>query len=586
VNNPDKYGDGSRLSLKRIGALAIPEWRWLAVGSVFLVLGGAMGLAYPQAIRIIIDGAMGDGGVELIDKAAIAMAVIFAVQAVAVALRYYLFTVAGERIVARLRERVYLAVVEQEIGFFDQRRTGELLNRLSSDTTVLQNTVSVNVSMALRSFAQAVGGVALLLYTSPPLTGVMLLVVPPVVVASVFYGRKIRVLSRGVQDALAEASEVAEETISGIRTVRAFAQEIGEARRYGASVWKAFDVAKSRTRVMAWFQSAAFFAGYSAVAAVLWYGGRMVADGRMSVGDLTQFILYTLIVAVSIGALGGLYGDFMRAVGSAERLFSLIDRVPEIPRSEGKRPSRIDGHVRLSGVDFHYPSRPDVQVLHDVGLEVRPGEVVALVGPSGGGKSTVASLISRFYDPDSGSVSLDGTDLRDLDADWLHHQIGTVAQEPILFSTTVAANILYGRDGATREEMVAAAKAANVHDFVSGFPDGYETLVGERGVQLSGGQKQRVAIARALLKNPQILILDEATSALDAESEHLVKEALEHLMRGRTTLVIAHRLSTVKDADRVVVIDDGRVRQTGTHDELMGDQEGVYRRLVERQLAA
>ncbi len=581
-----KYGAGTASPLRRILQLAIPEWRSLAVGTVFLVIGGAMGLSYPQAIRVIIDGAMKPGGKELIDLAAVVMGGIFAIQAVAVALRYYIFTVAGERVVARLRETLYRRVIAQEIGFFDERRTGELLNRLSSDTTVLQNTVSVNVSMALRSFAQVVGGIALLLYTSPALTGIMLLIVPPVVIAAVFYGRKIRVLSRKVQDALADASEVAEETLSGIRTVRSFAQEAGESKRYGEAVWRGFAIAKDRSKVMALFQSAAFFAGYAAVAVVLWYGGRLVADELMTVGDLTQFILYTLIVAFSFGALGGLYGDFMRAAGAAERVFALMDREPMIAPTGGKVLEDMTGHVRFAGVDFHYPSRPDVQVLKGVDLEIRPGEIVALVGPSGGGKSTIASLIGRFYDPDTGTITIDDTDLKDLDVEWLHRQIGAVAQEPILFSTTVADNILYGREGATREEVEAAAAAANAHDFVSGFPDGYETLVGERGVQLSGGQKQRVAIARAVLKNPRILILDEATSALDAESEHLVKEALDRLMKDRTTLVIAHRLSTVKDADRVVVIDGGKVSQIGTHDELMEESAGMYRKLVERQLAA
>jgi ABC transporter fused permease/ATP-binding protein len=581
-----KYGPNQPSPLRRIFRLAIPEWKSLAVGTVFLVIGGAMGLSYPQAIRVIIDGAMKPGGKELIDLAAVVMGGIFLIQAVAVALRYYIFTVAGERVVARLRETLYRQVIAQEIGFFDERRTGELLNRLSSDTTVLQNTVSVNVSMALRSLASVVGGVALLLYTSPALTGIMLLIVPPVVIAAVFYGRKIRTLSRKVQDALADASEVAEETLSGIRTVRSFAQESGETKRYGAAVWRGFEIAKDRSKVMALFQSAAFFAGYAAVAVVLWYGGRLVADELMTVGDLTQFILYTLIVAFSFGALGGLYGDFMRAAGAAERVFSLMDREPTIAPKGGRILDDLSGLVRFKGVNFHYPSRPDVQVLKGVDLEIRPGEIVALVGPSGGGKSTIASLIGRFYDPDTGTIEVDDVDLREVDVDWLHRQIGAVAQEPILFSTTVADNILYGREGATREDVEEAARAANAHDFVTGFPEGYETLVGERGVQLSGGQKQRVAIARAVLKNPRILILDEATSALDAESEHLVKEALDRLMRERTTLVIAHRLSTVKDADRVVVIDGGAITQVGTHDELMAQQHGMYRKLVERQLAA
>ncbi len=585
----DGDGDASQesgLDWRRLKSLAVPEWRWLALGTLFLLLGSGMGLLYPQAIRVIIDEALEASNPELIDMAAGAMGVIFLVQAVAVALRYYLFTVSGERIVASLRANLYKHLMRQEVGFFDTRRTGELLNRLASDTTVLQNTVSVNISMALRHVATVIGGVGLLFYTSPKLTALMLVTVPPVAVAAVYFGRKIRRLSRAVQDALADASEVAEETFSGIRTVRSFAQEDNESDRYGKEVWRAFDKAKRRTRIMALFTSAVSFAGYMAVALVLWYGGRLVIEGSMSVGDLTSFILYTLLVAFSFGAIGGLWADFMRATGAAERIFALLDRQSAIAPGQGEVLESMRGEVSFEAVDFFYPSRPDVQVLNKIDLSLKPGEIVALVGPSGSGKSTIANLIPRFYDPDGGVVHLDGRDVRDLEPEWLRRQIGAVAQEPILFSTTIAQNIRYGREDATDAEVEAAAKAANAHDFIGEFPSGYETEVGERGVQLSGGQKQRIAIARAVLKDPSILILDEATSALDAESEFLVKEALERLMEGRTTLIIAHRLSTVRNADRVLVIDAGRVAQAGSHDELMEEDEGIYRKLVQRQFMA
>jgi ATP-binding cassette subfamily B protein len=562
--------------------LAKPEWPRLAGATAFLALGSAMALAYPQMIRRIIDGVLGAGDGALIDRAALVMVAIFAVQGAAMALRMFLFTVAGERIVARLRADVYRAIIAQEIAFFDERRTGELTNRLASDAGVLQSTVTANLSMLLRNGAQIVGGIALLLWTSPRLTLLMLSIVPAIAIAAVVIGRRIRRLSRKVQDALAESNEIAEETIAGIRTVRAFTAEEHEAVRYAGAVDRSFALARRRSIFAATFMGIGMFAGYGAVAIVLWSGGHLVLEGAMTVGGLTSFVLYTLIVAFSLGAVGELWTDFMRAAGAAERIFDLIDRAPAIPLRGGVSPQAIRGAVVFSGVRFAYPTRKDVPVLTGIELRLEPGEVVALVGPSGAGKSTIAALLARLYDPDAGAISLDGVDLRTLDPGWLRRQIGAVAQEPILFSASIAENIRYGREGATDAEVEAAARAANAHDFISAFPDGYATQVGERGVQLSGGQKQRVAIARAVLKDPRLLVLDEATSALDAESEHAVKEALDRLMRGRTTLIIAHRLSTVIDADRVLVLDGGKVVQSGKHAALMSE-EGLYRRLVERQ---
>lgn len=565
--------------------LARPEVKTLAWGTLFLLIGSGMGLLYPQGIRVVMDSALTQKSTRIINYASLAMAVVFLVQGIAVALRAYLFTVAGERIVARLRSNLYGNVIAQEVGFFDKTRTGELLNRLASDTTVLQNTVSVNISMALRNLASAVGGVGLLLYTSPKLTLLMLTIVPPVALGAVFFGRKIRKLSRDAQDTLAEASEIAEETISGIRTVRAFARESREHERYSKAIDRSFEVARKRALASGAFGGVVSFAAYSAIAVVLWYGGHLVVAQKMSLGELTSFLLYTLIVAFSLGALGSLWADFMRATGAAERVFDLAERTSKIPTGKGESLAQVEGHIHFNHIDFSYPSRADVPVLQDLTLEVKPGEIVAIVGPSGSGKSTIASLIPRFYDPEAGHLMLDGKPIQTYDPDWLRQQIGIVAQEPILFSTSIAENIRYGRLTANQEELEEAAHAANAHDFIINFPNGYETAVGERGVQLSGGQKQRVAIARAVLKDPRILILDEATSALDAESESLVKEALDRLMKGRTTLVIAHRLSTVKDADRVVVLEHGRIVQNGTHQELIR-HEGIYKRLVEKQFVS
>jgi ATP-binding cassette subfamily B protein len=404
-------------------------------------------------------------------------------------------------------------------------------------------------------------------------------------VGAVVYGWRIRRLSRQAQDALAGAGEVAEESLAGIRTVRSFDAEEREAGRYGRAVGEVYALARRRASAGGVFMGAAAAGGYLAAAVVLWYGGRLVIEGALTVGALTSFLVYTLIVAFSLGALADLWAGFMRAAGAAERIFELLDRVPAMPPSGGATLDRVEGQVALERVTFAYPSRPDFPVLRGLDLEVAPGEVVALVGASGAGKSTIASLVSRLYDPQEGAVRLDGRDVRELDPRWLRRQVGVVAQEPLLFSATVAENVRYGRPGASDAEVEAAAQAANAHEFVTRFPLGYETPVGERGVQLSGGQKQRIAIARAVLKDPRVLVLDEATSALDAESEALVQEALQRLMRGRTVLVIAHRLSTVAGADRLAVVDGGRVVQLGRHAVLL-EQDGPYRRLVDRQFLA
>jgi ATP-binding cassette subfamily B protein len=570
----------------RLLSLAKPELHLLIPGTVALVIGTVTNLAFPKVLGDTVDSVMSGLGssTAVVDRAALALIGIFAVVGLASAARAWLFTVAGERVVARLRGDLFASLLRQEVGFFDARRTGELTNRLASDTTVLQNAVTVNVSMLLRFLLGTIGAIGVLFWISWKLTLVMLAVVPLVAGVAGVYGRLLRTLSTQVQDALAQSSAVAEESLSGLRTVRAFAREAQEVSRYRAAVDAGFALAKKRAAMGAGFNGLVTFGGYGAIAAVLWTGGTMLVEGTMSVGDLTSFLMYTLTVAFSIGALSSLYEDFSKAIGASARVFELLDRVPEL-QTEGATLPSVRGEVSLRDVVFSYPSRPDALVLRGLNLELAPGEVVALVGPSGGGKSTVAALLSRFYDPQGGELLLDGHTFTSLSAQWLREQVGVVSQEPILFATSIEENIRYGRLDATRAEVEAAARAANAHDFVSAFPEGYDTRVGERGVRLSGGQKQRVAIARALLKDPRVLILDEATSALDAESEHLVQEALDRLMEGRTTLVIAHRLSTVRQADRVVVIDGGVVVESGPHEALLR-QDGLYKRLVERQFAA
>jgi ABC transporter fused permease/ATP-binding protein len=628
--DPKKPKASPKVTFSRLLRLAKPERTSIILGTIFLLMGSAMNLAFPQGIRFIIDatggkdvleaerkvmeseaklvalGADGPGlaqqqeetkqaqreygavaaqSTSTVDGAAIAMAVIFAVLGVSIASRYMLFSNAGERVVAKLRGDLFASLMSQEIAFYDSQKTGELTNRLSADTTVLQNTVSANISMALRNFVAVGGGMIFLFLTSPQLTALMLAIVPPVALGAVFYGRKVRKLSKDVQDALAKSSDVAEESLSGIRTVRSFAAEATELKRYRTAVSGSLALAFHRIRLSATFIGAASFAVGIAGVVVFWFGARMVIQRELTSGTLIVFLMYTVMVATSLGALSELWADFNRAAGAAERVFDLLERKPLITSGAGRMLPQLEGRVSWENVDFAYPTRLDMPVLRGFDLTLKPGEVVALVGPSGAGKSTIASLLYRLYDPQKGRVLLDGVPLSELDQDWLRQQIGVVAQEPLLFSTTVAENIRYGRPTATDDEIEAAARMANAHSFVSSFPEGYKTLVGERGVQLSGGQKQRVAIARAVLKNPKLLILDEATSALDAESEHLVREALERLMKGRTTLVIAHRLSTVQGADRVIVLDAGKVAQVGTHASLV-IEDGIYKRLVERQFAA
>jgi len=596
-------------SIPRILGLLREELPALSAGTVLLVAGAGLSLVYPQGIRAIVDGAIAGRDPAHVTRIALFLAALAVFQGAAIAGRALLFSLAGERGVRRVRERLYASLIAQEVGFFDASRTGELVSRLGTDCATLQSLLSSQISMTFRNVITALGGLVLLFFTSPRLTVVMLLVVPPVALGAVAYGRKVRALARRYQDALADASHVAEESLSAIRTVRAFVAEEAERARYGRAVADSYDAARKRAYAGSTFMGAAAAGGYAAMAAVLGYGGRLVAKGDMTAGALTAFLVYTLLIAMSLAALAEVWAEAMRGLGAADRVFELMDRKPEMPLTGGvipeesrespltadrQRPLTLalspgggegskHGRITFEAVRFAYPTRPDAEVLSGLDLEIRSGEVVALVGASGAGKSTVASLVGRLYDPSAGRVLLDGRDLRELDPAWLRAQIGVVPQEPVLFSASIEENVRYGRPGAPHEDVVAACRAAHADTFVRAFPDGYATKVGERGQQLSGGQRQRIAIARAVLKDPRILLLDEATSALDSESEALVQDALEKLMIGRTAIVIAHRLSTVARADRVIVLEGGRVVEAGPHAALM-DRGGPYRRLVEKQL--
>jgi len=451
---------------------------------------------------------------------------------------------------------------------------------------VVEDVVGSELSMATRNAVQMIGALVMLFVIDVRLTLLMLAIVPPVVLATVIFGRRIRVMTRGVQDALAHVSGEVQESIGAIGTVQAFAREDYEAQRYRSGVEKAFAKTLDLVRWRAWFMSTAMTAGFMGIAAVVWLGGRALIAGRLSAGDLTSFFLYTFIVAGAVADLAGLWASLQRAAGATDRLFAVIDTVPDIrsPDAPVALPPG-QGAIRFERVSFAYPTRQTQPVLTEVDLDIRPGEVVALVGPSGAGKSTILSLLYRFYDVDAGRVLFEGVDVRELALTDLRRSLAIVAQEPVLWSGTIRDNIAYGRADATPAELEAAARDANAHDFITGFPEGYDTVIGERGTKLSGGQKQRIALARALVANPRVLILDEATSNLDAESEAAVQTALARVRAGRTTLVVAHRLSTVRDADRIVVIENARIVEQGGHDELM-QRRGTYHRLVEHQLIA
>lgn len=567
---------------QRIYSVAKPEKKTLALGLFFLVLSSGAGLAYPQLVRWMVDHVLQPKNFDLLNKVVFALLFAFVFQAVTSSVRYYLFTLSGERIVLRLRQRLYETILKQDVSFFDFNRTGDLMSRLASDCTTLQNTVSVNVSQGLRNLGQVLGGFGFMFYTSWKLSTMMLILIPPVALSAALFGKRIRKFSKEFQATIADASVVAEETISGVRTVKSFVQENSETGRYRHALENALLMAQKRILAIGQFMTLAMVLGFTAVCFVLWYGGREVVLGFMTIGDLTQFLLYLMIVAIGVGSLGSLWGDIMAGIGASQRVFEILEK-PVINADSGDVLPHLNGHIEFKNINFSYPTRTDVPVLSQLSFEIHPGQVVALVGSSGGGKTTVSSLIPRFYDPSSGEVRIDGVDLKKLKLSWIRDQIGIVSQEPILISSTIEENIRYARPDASFAEIEAAAIAANALEFISLFPEGFKTQVGERGIQLSGGQKQRVAIARALLKNPKILILDEATSNLDTASEHLVQEALQRLMKGRTTLVIAHRLATVKDADQIFVIDHGLMAQKGTHDHLASDHDGLYYQLLQRQ---
>jgi ATP-binding cassette subfamily B protein len=556
----------------------------LLLALAVLLIAAAASLSLPVAIRLVIDEGFSRDSASAVDRYFIALFALAAVLAMFSAARFYLVSWLGERVVADVRNAVYRHVITLSPTFFEVTRSGEVLSRLTTDTTLVQSIAGVNLSITLRSAVTLSGGLIMLAVTSPRLTGIILLLIPLVLVPVLVFGRRVRRLTRTTQDRIAEASGIAGETLNAIQTVQAFTLESYQTERFGAAVSSSFKAAIERIRAQAQLTALAILVIFGAVVFVLWLGAQAVIEGSMTPGELGQFLLYAILVSGSAASLSEMWSEIQRAGGAIERIVELLQVTADVkpPPNPLPLPEPARGEVEFAHVHFNYPSRPNEPALADLSFRVQAGETVALVGPSGAGKSTVFQLLLRFYDPGEGRILLDGIDVAAARPEDVRRRVGIVPQETVVFADTVLENIRQGRPDASDAAAKDAARAAGVEAFVGTLPDGYSTFIGERGTRLSGGQRQRIAIARAILKNPPLMLLDEATSSLDAESEQLVQRALDDLMRGRTTIIIAHRLATVLKADRITVMDSGRIIATGTHDDLR-ESNPLYARLAALQ---
>lgn len=584
-------GNSGWAEIVRLVKIARPEVKWLSISFVFLLISSGVTMSIPFSVGRILDIATSSKeettllGLTL-NQFFMGFAAFMTLGACANFGRVVLLRIVGERVVARLRTQLYRRTYVQDAEFFDANRVGDLISRLSSDTVIVGKSITQNISDGLRAIVSGATGFAAMAWLSPKLTSVILLMFPPIAIGAFFYGRFIRNISRQIQKNLGTLTKIAEERLGNIKTSQAFAGEIQEIGRYNKQVRKIFALGRKESIIAATFFGSTGWAGNMTILALLIVGGNLVRTGVMTMGDLTSFMMYTVFAGSSLFGVSGFYSELMKGVGAASRLFELQDRHPSIPATVGKKVTSAQGPIRFSKVSFAYPTRPAVSIFNSLDFEIPSGSNVCIVGPSGGGKSTVASLLLRFYNPTEGSIYINGVDIKDMNVKSLRRRIGMVGQEPVLFSGTVAENIAYGRPNASRADIITAARKANC-GFIGDFPDGLDTQVGARGAQLSGGQKQRIAIARALLKDPDILILDEATSALDAESETLVNSALAELLKGRnTTISIAHRLSTIKRSDRIIVLSsEGTVAEVGSYTQLSANPESAFSRLMEWQMS-
>lgn len=566
----------------RLIALARPHLSNLLLGLVALTLGSAINLAFPQIIRELFNGAALASLSQHLPQILIGLVALLVAQSIAFYFRTYFFYIMGQRVVTDLRNQLYDKIIHQSLLFFDKTRVGDLLSRIGSDTQQIQTAVSVDISVFIRYSLQVIAGLILMLMLSSKLTLAILAAILILVGFTLPLGRKLRRISKIVQEKLSIANVTAEETFSAVRTVKAFANESAESQRYSKAAEAAYQKGLERTHVSAILQSFSSLILNGSIVLVVGFGVTLVSSNQLSYGDLTGFLLYAVIVAVSFAFLINAVTDFLQGIGAAERIFEILDLAPSIEQSAKSPFSISSGSVEFNNISFAYPTRPEVKVLDSITFKVHNGQKFAIVGPSGSGKSTIVSLLLKFYTPQSGQILIDGHEISEMQSDSLRRQIAFVSQEPQVFAFSIADNLRYGKPDATTQELVEVCRKTNLLELIESLPQKFETHIGERGVQLSTGQKQRLTVARALLKNPKILILDEATSALDSENEYLVQQALDTLMRDRTTIIIAHRLATIKDADQVMVINYGKILQTGTHTELCS-QDGLYKQLVDRQ---